>query len=231
MLNHLRLPVVVSAALLLAGTATGCGSDKPTTAQPASGAGDTASTGGQTDIGGSDEDAAPMAGKIDCRRAGALDGRAIATGATVSCGGWTVQLTNFQEKTSLPSNREFTTGDLQPVDASTPVASATIKISAAGKGDPDSYGDFAGYLEAADTPDKFDENQTGVLHEIEPGGSPDATRPVPCLVKRQVPCTGVVYYSLKDGVDMSRKHVYIALSAPDGNPDEEDPSMGFVQVE
>lgn len=162
----------------------------------------------------------PLTGQLDCET-DELGDTVISMDAVVTCEGWTVQLTDFQAEASIPPDLELNDSNLDPVDPKTPVASATIVVTAAGDGNPDGYSDIAWVVIQGD-PASY---TSSVSHSFQEAYAGPGTSQTQCLRMEQVPCTGTVYFPLEDGMDLSTGPVIVGLHSPDSAS-----SMGSVLV-
>ncbi|GAB3299780.1 hypothetical protein EK0264_18290 [Epidermidibacterium keratini] len=174
----------------------------------------------------SDGDSGSSDAVADCAQA--LEGTSVGMGEKITCDGWTVTVTDFQENVPLPTGVELQdqyTGDA--VDSSTTIVAATVEVSTIGEGPAGAFTDFAWALSAGGIGNDSS-SSTDPLYEVEvgstsPGDLPEP-KPVDCLVEGTTPCSGQVYFEIEEDMDMSAGNVYVYLHSPT------DESMGSVQV-
>lgn len=191
---------------------------EPSQSEDSSHADEEQPTGGPSSLDG------PLSGEFDCE-SGDLVNASITVGSTVTCGGWTVKLVDFQAKATLPPDRDFTKPyELEPADPDTPVASATLEITEidnSGGGSPDAYTDFVGMLFAGD-PGLYTTTTSSPLLQDATGTDDDE---LACIPKGLTTCTGTVYFPIEDDMDLSKGPVYVQLRSPGGAEE-----MGVVLV-
>ncbi|QHC01487.1 hypothetical protein EK0264_15110 [Epidermidibacterium keratini] len=161
-----------------------------------------------------------LTGQLDCASTD-LYAKTIDMGATVTCAGWTVRITDFKAETSLPSDVTFTDQFFQPVDPDTPVAAVTLELDTTGDSNPAGYSYFASRLIQGNFADSSAPTTDALVEPNEPSAATGSD----CLADKKYPCTGIVYFPIIDGMDLTEGPVLVQLAnLPNASP------MGNVLV-